>query len=248
MISFLFKRKKIHLDVFTHRPGVFELFPVDYSNKFFPEWWKNLPKDFYNDKINRTTSTMKRCEGFIEYYINSITIPLWSDLSLNIRPEFDSMNWQFSDPSSHAESHDLFQMHGFMEKKNFKHLKLISPWLFKTKEDINWLWSQPVWNFDDPFSIIIPPAGIGFKYQGATNINMLINAESDSVMLLPCGTPMANLMPMTENDVVLHRHLIDFQEYSRMDDTSYPSSFTNKYRNMKRILQSKESKCPFHFK
>ncbi len=248
MISFLFKRKKIHLDVFTDRPGVFQLFPIDYSTRFFPEWWKKLPKEYYQETNNRLASTMKRCEGFTDYYKNSVSIPLWTDLMLNIRSEFDAVNCEFSDSNTIMNTHDYRQMQGLMIDKKFKHVKIISPWLFKTKEDIVWSWSQPIWNFDDPFSIIVPPAGINFKYQLSTHINMFVNMEHDKVMMLPCGIPIVNLMPMTEKDVVLHTHLIDSQEYFAMNDISYPASFTNKYRNMKRILHSKESKCPFHFK
>ncbi len=248
MISFLFKRKKIHLDVFTDRPGVFELFPVDYSTKFFPEWWKKLPKEYYMETINRLSSTMKRCEGFTDYYKNSVSIPLWTDLMLNIRTEFDAVNCEFSDPNTSVNTHDLRQMQGFMEDKKFEHIKILSPWIFKTKEDIVWSWSQPIWNFDDPFSMIVPPAGINFKYQRSTHINTFVNKEHDKTILLPCGTPMVNLIPMTEKEVILHTHLINSQEYFEMSDIAYPVSFTNKYRNMKKILQSKESKCPFHFK
>lgn len=237
------------MDVFTFRTGVYKLYPVDYSTKFFPEWWKKLPKEYMDkNNNNRLSSTMKRCEGFIDYYKNSISIPLWSDLALNIRSEFNTVNWDFSDMITSATTHPWYQMEGLMRDQQFSHIKINSVWNLKTKEDIYWTWSQPMWNFDDPFTIIVPPAVINFKYQHSTNINIFIKTSIDKFMILPVGMPMANLTPITEKEVVLHRHLISEKEYHEMDDISYANSFTHKYRNAKKILQEKESKCPFHFK
>lgn len=246
-MNFFFKKSKIHLDVFTTRAGVFELYPIEYGNKFFPEWWKNLPKEYYDGDNIHPSSTMKRCEGFIQYYKNSITIPLWSDLLFKINSNESFTNWQFSDKVTHASSHPKEQMEGFMSDSEFAHLKIESPWLFRCKEEVSWVWTQPMWNFKTPFDILIPPAIVDYKYNNSTNVNMLIRLTEDKEILLPAGLPMANLFPMTEKDVVIHKHLISKDEHSMLHDVTYPSTFVNKYKNAKKILQRKESKCPFHF-
>lgn len=247
MISFLFKKSELHLDVFTSRSGVFELYPVEYGNNFFPEWWKKLSKEYYHEGSIYPSSTMKRCDGFIQYYKNSITIPLWSDLMLKINRN-DSVDWQFSDMVTNASSHPKVQMEGFMDDKEFAHVKIESPWIFKSKDEISWVWTQPIWNFKNSFDVLIPPASVNYKYNNSTNINMLIDQTEDKKILLPAGLPMVNLFPMTEKKVVIHSHLVSNEEYSKIHDATYASTFINKYKNAKKILQEKESKCPFHFR
>lgn len=241
---FFFKRSTIHLDVFTYRRDVFEFYPVDYTEKFFPEWWKNMPNQAISLDGFSPMGTIKRCVGVSQYYGNGITIPLWSDLALNVMPE--NLIWQFSDRETDAMPHPDAQMDGYLDMKNYRHLKIISPWYFRCKEEIRWLWSQPTWNFQDPSKIIVPPANIEYKYNPGTNINIFINADQPRVILLESGQVMANVYPLSERKLKIHKHLVSREEYAKIDYVSTPTKFLSKYLNNKKIMKSKEKKCPFH--
>ena len=93
----IFKNKEIVLDCFTDSKFTLENFPIAKSENFYPEWWKNLPKEYKENKNFWPTSTMKRCKGIIDFYQNSFTIPLWSDLMLSVENQnIKSFQWKFS--------------------------------------------------------------------------------------------------------------------------------------------------------
>lgn len=241
---FFSKRTTIHLDVFTSRKDVFDFYPVDHTEKFFPEWWKALPNHVVSSDGFSPMGTMKRCVGVSQYYGNGITIPLWSDLYVNVIE--DNLIWQFSDKISEAAPHPEIQMTGYLDMQNHRHLKLISPWYFNCKEEVRWLWTQPIWNFHEPTKIIIPPANIEYKYNPGTNVNIFFNADEYRVISMEAGQPLANIYPVTERHLKIHHHLVSNEEYARIGSLSSTTKFLSKYLNNRRILKSKEKKCPFH--
>ena len=40
---FIFKNKEISIDCFTCKDSVNKYTPIDYSHKFIPDWWKDIP-------------------------------------------------------------------------------------------------------------------------------------------------------------------------------------------------------------
>jgi hypothetical protein len=241
---FFSKRTTIHLDVFTNRKDVFDFYPVDHSEKFFPEWWKKMPKHVISLDGFSPMSTIKRCVGLNEYYRNGITIPLWSDLCVNIIE--DNLVWQFSDRVTEASPHPSVQIDGYLDMNIHRHLKIASPWAFKCKEEISWIWTQPTWNFSNPTDIIIPPGRMDYKYNCSTNVNIFFNAESEKIVSIDAGQPLANIFPMTERKLKIHHHLVDTQEYSNILSIGATTKFLGKYMNNRRLMKSKEKRCPFH--
>jgi hypothetical protein len=245
---FFFKPKTINIDCFTTRQEIFNLFPIDYSHKFYPEWWKKLPKTLEDDGIT-TGSTMKKCVGFNQFFQNSLTIPLWCDFSLRIYPEDGRYDVKFSDGKSEFGYHPYTQMEGLVAKETFIHLKLISPWAFNCKDDINWSWIQHTWNFSPIDKCIIPPASVDYKYQNGTNINLFAKSIRQDI-IFESGQAMVNITPLTERKLKIHNHLVDHKEYEKKVWSSVPLKFDGKYNSVKEIMKKKEkeSKCPFGFK
>ena len=242
---FLFKKKELHLDVFTYRPEVLEYYPVDYASKFYPEWWKKLPKEYEEEGKFWPTSTMKRCVGFTDYYRNGIVVPLWSDLAIKTHPL--SFNWQFSDRKTQIQVHQYEQMQGYLDPNQYSHAKIVTPWALVCKEDVNFVWTQPTWNFERVSDIIIPPAVVNYKHNSGTNINVFFDKREEKKFIIPAGQPMVNMIPATERRLVIHKHLVDEPEFLKKSISSYESTFVNKYRNNKSITESNESRCPFGF-
>lgn len=240
---FKFLKKPIVLECFTSDEQVLETAPITSAAKQMPDWWKKLPN--YYQKPNSFTpfATMKGCVGMIDYYTNSISIPLWSEL--HIKVEGKQYWWQFSDPSSFATVHPLdVEANDFVQ--NHGHIKLTPPWLLKTKEDINWVWSQPIYSFhEDNIDLKIIPGILNLKNQMAININTLIPLNQTNIYKLNCGQVLAHLTPMSDRKVEVKRHLVDENEFKRLSGLRKPIAFLNKY---KKIIKQKQkfSDCPYH--
>ena len=119
---FFFKRSTITVDCFTSRKDVYDFSPVDYSNKFYPEWWKKLDKQVYNSFYPE--ATMKTCEGFIQNYQTGFIVPLWSDLSVRLgSTNSTDYNWQYADEISVARIHSVQQRGTYLPPDLYSHIK-----------------------------------------------------------------------------------------------------------------------------
>jgi len=251
---FFFKPKILNIDCFTDDVNAINYTPVDYTHKFYPEWWKKLEKSVPNSKFPNVPflahNTMKSCVGFSNFFQNSITLPLWSDLCVIMSNETEEYDVIFSDRKSIAERHPSSIMKGLVDPKNYIHIKIVSPWQFVCKEDIRWAWVQHTWNFNPIDQIIIPPAVIDYKYQSGTNINFFV-VWGQKQCLIPLGQPLVNIIPLSDRKIKIHRHLVSPEEKHKITKAGTPLSFQDKYRKIKKFVMQKENeekKCPFGFK
>lgn len=240
---FLFKKRKLVVDCFTSNMNAFELFPIQQSIKFVPEWWKNAPKE-YEVRELFPVSTIKRCPAIIEQYKHGLIIPLWSDLAIAAR---GGDNWEikFSNPNTSIEPHDSKQWSSFADPNKYKHFKLMSPWALQTKEEIYWQYSKPVWSFPVNSNLFIAPGIIDFKTQHSTHVNLLMPLEARPPYVINAGQPIAQLMPLSDREVDIRLHLISEDEYKARHTSRFTHSFVKGYMRTNAI--KKEKKCPFHF-
>ncbi len=87
---FYIKRKnKINLDLYLDKVYVDRDLIPKTSKNCIPKWWKNLPNSYEDTDFKQIKwSTVKRCVGAIESFMNGIMIPLVEDLSLTGSTEF----------------------------------------------------------------------------------------------------------------------------------------------------------------
>ena len=236
---FKFLKKKIVLDCFTAEPYVIRYAPILPAVRYIPDWWKALPKDYFSDikLIN-----MRHCAGMTEYYKQSVALPLWCDLSINVNND-KSINWQFSDNTTNAIHHSKIQYDGFLE--NYTHIKIESPWFFRSEKNVNWVWSHPVYNYKHNDDAVSVPGITNFYYQHAANINLFIRTEKERHILIPHNTPMALLTPMSDRKVKIVRHLVDKKEMERFGRKSILIKFKAKYKTVVKNTD-KFLDCPFH--
>jgi hypothetical protein len=244
---FFFKKKKIHLDCFTKHSYVHEFFPIDNANKFLPDWWKKIPKGVLEKDNIVETPTMKICDGFIRNYRKGIILPLWSDLA--IKTESDGKyQWRFADQRTGATIHPSFQRGEYLNEQSYAHLKILSPWYVTCKENVDFVWTYPFWNFETPEDIMMPPGIIDFKYQIATNINLFVKIDNKTKdIIIPAGQPMAHIIPMSERPIEIHNQLVSDDEWDKLTSKHSPTVFKNQYRKTKELIDSNEAKCPFQF-
>jgi hypothetical protein len=232
-----FIRPKIHLDCFTNRADVIEYAPVVNGIEAIPSWWKSLPKENTASTFF-PTPTMKTCVGMYEYYRKSVAIPMWSDMAVQIKSD-KQYNWQFADLNSEAEVHDKPQYSGFLGSDNQAHLKIISPWFFKTKNDVSWIMTDAIYNRSTLRDYTITPGILNFSKQGGTNIQMFVDISRARTFTIPFGSVFL-LTPLSDKKVVVHRHLIDSAEHHKMQLLYNPLTFINKYKHKEKLI-----KCPY---
>jgi|688.fasta_scaffold05264_6 hypothetical protein len=239
---FLFPKREIVLDCFIAEEAIAKRAPIEKSMKYIPDWWKELPKEYYIGNNFFPSPTMKHCAGMVDYYRNSVTIPLWSDLALRGFAG-GGCDWQFADGNSRIESHPVEQRANFLSNGNYTHVKLLNPWQLRTDESIKWVWSQPTYNFVDPEHFFVLPGSLDFSKQHQAHINLMLNVTVEKQLLIKLGQPMVHITPMSDRKVKVVRHVIPKAEYEHMFILR-PSKFINSY-NVANKLASKFSTCPF---
>lgn len=241
---FFFKRKEIVLDCFTSRSDVYTHFPMQNASKMTPDWWKKIPISYTTNGLDENP-TLKGCAGFVDYYNEAISIPLWSDISLRTMQANKSIQWLCSDKLTQIHSHDLFQIGDYLSKNRSKyiHLKISTPWMLSCKTDIKFLFSGNTWCLDNPQDVIIPIGVSNFKYQNSVNINMLLFFNNIQTFKLSAGISLVHLFPITDKKIKLKTHLIGEEEYSKITYLTNTNFSTKNYFKRKNNTKN-SSKCP----
>jgi hypothetical protein len=232
-----FRKSEIHLDAFTNRRDVIEYAPIVNAMEVIPAWWKNLPKNITHENDFFPSATMKTCVGMYDYYNKSVAVPLWSDL--HISTVNSGYNWQFADSLTRADVHNPKEYAGFLTTEKYGHLKIHSPWVLSTKEDLNWVYTQPIYNRTTFIDYFMAQGLLNFKFQPSANLQMFINLEKSKKFTVPFGTPFL-LTPMSDKKVVVHRHLITDEQYKSKASLATTSMTVNKYKT-----HNKLPKCPY---
>lgn len=230
---FKFLNKQIHLDVFTYRKEVLEFFTLKPTNKLIPNWYKKIPisesYDFYPSK------TLKGCYGIREILNKGFTIPLWSDLAIDIKSEEGKIQYQFADEESSIDFHNVEQWQTYADPKDNIHFKIVSPWKAKEKTGVQFLAMEFIW--DKPsYNYKIVSGVTNFKQSHETHINGFFSLSQDSSFILPAEKPLIQFIPLSDKKIKYSYHLIDKKEFFDMGKQS-TSYFNNSMVKIK--------KCPF---
>lgn len=233
--------KPIVVNMYTDKSYVYEFAKPAPASEFYPDWWKSLDKSTKTGAIDYPT--IKTCEGFVAQYRVGVMIPAWSDLMVEIAPIGNTgYRWTYSDGKSGAQVHPTEQRGSYLPEHEYQHLKLETPWVFHCDDEVAFHWAQPMWNFDDPESVLIPPGIVNFKYQFAVNINMFFKRKPTTrEVFIEHGHPLVHLVPLTERPVVFRAHLVSADEIKKLSDLRTSLKFVGTYRRVKSLL----TRCPF---
>jgi hypothetical protein len=236
---FLFKKRTIVVDCFTQNAPAYHLFKPDYAVKFYPEWWKslgrlapikNLPPE--SQLIGMSGPTIKNCPGVMDYYRNGFILPLWCDHLFEIgKINTDYLRVVSSDSIHRNTKHPVEQRGKYLPESRYTHIKLESPWYFKSNKKVNFIWVKPTWNFDNPNEFIQPPAIIEFYYQHATNFNLFFERKQEThQVILKAGIPTGHFIPISDNKIKLQTHEVSEAEFIKIRSaTSIRFSFERSY-------------------
>lgn len=235
---FFVRERPVQLDCFTSIPHVFDYAKI--SQNFKPDWFKKTPALINNG----SQQTIKNCAAFSQFYKHGIVIPSWFELELTIGSTRDQFwCWESSTDTLQTNySHSSDQFEGFA-KGTGNNVKITSPWAFKTKDDINFLWSQPTWNMRNTlFNFCVLPGVVEFKKQHATNINLFIEYQQEKQFCkIPSLNPLVILHPLTEKKIEIKNHLVSENEIKRIKEgithLYFNRNFLETLKNKRKILK-----------
>lgn len=229
------KKPTIVLECFTYEKHVAEEYPIIEAAKTVPEWFSNMKGDYlFNGFIPR--ATVKKCPAIVRNITSGIILPIWSDLALKNNTQTQEYFWAFSD-GTNCEPHDREQWDAFKSPSESAHLKLLSPWRFKTKQDIKFLWQSPYYHKTNPLLEIVQ--GIDcYQHTHSTTINCFIDITKDYNTLIRAGSPLVHLIPLSDSHIKIKINVISKEEWLKLDTPK--STFLGRHK--------KAAKCPFHRK
>lgn len=242
-LSFLKNKKPIIVNAYTYNGGVYANAKIQKSSAFRPRFIDELPS-YKNSKapFDGSANNMRGCTGFLKYYQNGFIIPMWTDLAIRVSKDWFSVD--AIDNKTDCVVHNSDQRGGYAPDSEYQHLKISSPWLIECEDDIDWVWTDPVWSRDDIAAYSTLPGVVNFSNVNTCNINMLVKKD-DGVkdVLIPFMQPMVSLFPMSERKVIVKCHLIPPHEWKQMHERNEPVAFLNS--STKAIKARK--RCPFSF-
>lgn len=237
----LFK-KKVVLDCYTTSKNIYEFFSINYTKNFIPEWWKKVPKAYrYADNFF-DAPTIKTCPGFIELYKKGIMVPLWSDLE--IQSNMEDYKYQFADRESSIEYNHPDAVGPIVHNMNSHSIKLTSPWLFDCSHDVDWLFVNPMWNLET-MDVMTVPGTVKFHHALRSNINLMIRRGLDTNISLSAGTPIVQMIPLTDREVEVRCHYVSRAEFQERE-VNVRSFFFGGYKKVSELKEKQQKKCPFH--
>lgn len=225
----------LNIDIVTWRKEVLDLYPIDFTKKFIPKWFKDAPVNGSDNQI--PTGTLKGCVGVQDLFGSGITMPVWSEFII-FKKEEQQIHIEFSDHKTEVEFHSPKQWKYYLDEQNHFHFKIIPPWQIRTKKDTKFLFTGFHWELN-PFLIHIPTAIVRFKHQHSCNINGFIKPHEFEKYMFKTGKPLIQLIPLTENRIKLNYFLESPKEY--FSDTNKMSLyFINSYKKLTRRLKEQK--------
>lgn len=236
----LFKKKKIVIDCITDNGFAFEFCRPDKAVKFIPNWWRELPGHSMN---------MKHCRGFTALYKNSFIYPSWTSFVLNMHSHKDrSFDWVCPDEFK-IEPVSPHSLGGF-QHEHHQIFRLDSPWRMICKEDVEFMWSAPVYSNKTAFDLQALPGLVNPHYTYAASINFNVPYKDNPYQIrVDAGDPLVCMTPLTEREVVFNYRLVSRQEILTYTMQNHFLIAPTMYHTVKNLIDRKESnknKCPFH--
>ena len=256
---FFFKKKTIYLDCYTVHNHVYDLFKIESAKKHVPSWFRNLPSTFLDPRSPVEVATLKTCTGIVNHFKSGFIIPLWTDAQLGLKSVSNGFTnniqliQQFADMKTQSQIHSQTQIgNDFMPEETYLHFKIYSPWVFSCSENINWMWTQPTYNYKYPDELVLHPGVLEFKYNSNVFINFAIRkmdrAGDPNLLEISAGEPLVHLIPLTDRNVEVRNHLVSKEEWQRIYDKNNHVFFFNNHAKKRNLLEKQEAgKCPFGF-
>ena len=224
--------KTVDLHFYTALGYVHELAGIRTRVEAKPSWFKKQPLKDYRGPENRLPGkVLKACPGIQDYYKKVIQLPLCSDLALQIGPKGDDLyRWEYSDGASKARAFSSDMIKNYKRPEDFQFLILESPWVVRSNANVDFLMCQPMWHMFEFPTISISQGVINFSRRNLCNVQMYVAKTVETQeLLVPHGTPLVELIPLTDKKIKVHTHLINSLEYEKLTGHFSNPKFSGSY-------------------
>jgi hypothetical protein len=250
MFSFFHRKPKIVVDCFTSSAFAYDNTPVRKTSKHLPTWWRQLPvfKSGNDQFVDVPAKNMRNCVGFSELFKRGVVLETWAEFKLQIQQE--GIAWETSGinvPSVESNDSSTWN-HAY---KDYHHLKLNPPWVFREKTGIKFMFSEATWLLNShPFTVL--PGIVEYRLNHATGINIFIR-KGDYNIFLPVGLPLVQIVPLIEDDreIEYKNHLVSTEEFNNIF-SSGPISLFGGYRSLRKLVKRNDEQngtlCPYREK
>lgn len=231
----LFKKNNPKVTFFTEVEGLIESSPIVPLMNHIPHWFKSIKPD-----IDKTSSTIKRCPSFIDFFKKGYVINMWCDLYLNVKNTKDGMRFEWKTPdeqfSFDTHAHEQFLEHTpyhIQEKTKFI-LKPVCPWNVKTEKGYS-LYQFPMYYSYNPIFEVLPGI-IHSDIYYTINQQMCIMKEGE--YFIEKGTPLAAYIPFKREDYNFEMKFKDKEltHDLKVEKRFIKSKFKNRFTNYKKYM------------
>ena len=225
---FLFKRKEVIVDCFTYSDDAYKYAQINKASNYIPKWFYQKHQLEIDGMV---ANSVKNCPALTSYFNKGFIMPMWCDVS--IVSTLKDFKVVFANPGYNFEQHPTNQWENFKDASKEFHIKLLSPWVLKSKDDTEFLLTKPQWRKSNDLDVLT--GVVNYKHQHGTHVNMFLPIANKTYDI-KYNEPLIHIIPLTEKNVVLKHHLIDKKEWDKIHIAKL--HFRGNY--------NKVSKCPFH--
>jgi len=217
--------KKIYLDFYTDNPKINKYFPIAPTRNHLPDWWKKIPSPTSDCDPDRT---IKRCSGFMDFFKNTYTVPLSSEILFDIKDH--DYYIEASDGSLDIDyiknAHPGYQRKNFLPEPLYSHVKVPVRWRGVSSHRLDIIVIPPTWNNDPVFvdTISVLSASKNLYYDISMHWHFMLNKQTNRTFTIEANTPMYQFVPITDKKVVIRTHY-DPEKYNKLENFSLISSF-----------------------
>jgi hypothetical protein len=232
----LTKKNNPKVTFFTEVEGLIESSPIVPLISHVPDWFKSMKSN-----LDLTSSTIKRCPSFIDFFKKGYVVNMWCDLYLNVKNTKEGgIEFQWKTPdiqfTFEMHSHEQFLEHTpthIQEKIKFI-LKTVCPWNVKTEKGYS-LYQMPMTYSYNSFFEVLPGIVHSDIYH---TINQQVCIMKEGEYIIKKGTPLAVYVPFKREDFDLEMKMMDkkLKHSSMVEKRCIKSKFKNRFNNYKKSL------------
>ena len=192
-------------------------FPRPYpASRVVPDWFKAMPAEnetpgAQGEMVHHRT--VKNCPPFLDAMTCGYIIPLAADIKITVHA--DGFYGEV-DPANLLHMHLAGQVPGAPFAGNHV-LKFINPWLIQTPPGYSTLFLPPLNRFELP---ILPLAGLvdTDRFYQEVNIPALLMLPPGKTLVLQCGTPLAQVIPVKRAEFQSEFVPVDLERVTEMHE------------------------------
>ena len=186
-------------------------------------------------------SSIKLCYGFKKLYDRGIILENWTDILIDV-DDTEGYRYKYAGGSA-PKCHDPDQYKGGF--KDYYNMKLVSPWCFRSRDDVDLLEIGAEWSLDK-FNIRILPGVLNVNNTGTTINIFTMLPKKKYQFLIPAGQPLVHIIPLTEKSLTFTNHLVTKQEFDSLMFNTNKISFFG-WRKARYLVKrtNERQKCPF---